>query len=263
MLLPQCAHTQQPRTIITASGDLIRLEDRSYGCGGEVLDAQAHHQAAGGIHIHHETSQGLRIGGSAEYLAGALHSYFGEDAVPGRSPYRMGSLGVRVGRNVPDSFFTFDAGLRLYAAQKHLLYPMPWVWVRLGAPTVLWGEARLGPSQGAFDPVVTGGGIGFIAGPMTVRGGFALTARRFVGQFDGDDRNQLAVYNDAWLDPAGYLHLRFNPSRYFSLGFYTVVGKAMSGQLTLSIAIPHDDPEPLDSPLGAVGQRRWETRQAE
>ena len=211
MWLPQCAHTQQARTIITASGDLIRLEDRSYGCDGEVLDSQIHRQAAGGIHIHHETSQGVRIGGSAEYLAGALHSYFGEEPVSGRSPYRMGSVGFRVGHNAPDRLFTFDAGLRLYAAQGHVLYPMPWAWVRLGAPTVAWGEARLGPSQGAFDPVVTGGGIGFIAGFLTVRGGFALTARRFVEQFDDDSRDEFAIYNDAWLDPAGYLHLRFNP----------------------------------------------------
>jgi hypothetical protein len=37
----------------------------------------------------------------------------------------------------------------------------------------------------------------------------------------------------------------------------------VSGQLTLSFAIPHGEPQPLDSPLGAVDQRDWETRQAE
>ncbi|MEZ4267039.1 MAG: hypothetical protein R3F39_11730 [Myxococcota bacterium] len=266
MLLPQCAHTQQPRTIITASGELIRLHDRSYGCGGEVVDSQVHRQAAGGIAIHHETNQGLRVGGSVDYLRGALHSYSGDDPFVGRSPYGIGSLGFRIGSNVPNRAFTFDAGLRLYLARWRVLYPMPWLWARIGNPQKVWGEVRGGPSQGAFDPVIFGGGVGFIAGMVTVRGGFAFTARRFVDQFESDSINDLAVYadvSDSPADPAGYLHLRFNPSRYFSFGIYTVLGKSPSGQLTLSFAIPHEDSEPLDSPLGAEGQRNWETRQAE
>lgn len=263
MLLPQCAHTQQPRTIITASGELIRLEDRSYGCGGELLDGQVHRQAAGGIEIHHETSQGVRLGGSAEYLAGALHSYFGDEPIRGRSPYGIGSLGFRIGHNAPDHIFTFDAGLRLYIAHRRILLPMPWVWIRLGDPEQVWGEVRVGPGQGAFDPIIFGGGIGFIAGPVTVRGGFALAARRFVGQFEYDSPNAFAVYADSLADPVGYLHLRFNPSRYFSFGIYTVLGRAKSGQLTLSFAIPHESAEPLQSGLDDEDQRKWETRQAE
>ncbi len=263
MLLPQCAHTQQPRTIITASGELIRLEDRSYGCGGELLDGQVHRQAAGGIAVHHETNRGLRVGGSAEYLAGTLQSYFGDYPVRGRSPYGIGSLGFRIGHNAPNRVFTFDAGLRLYLANQRLLFPMPWLWVRLGDPELVWGEGRVGPSQGAFDPVIFGGGLGFIAGVVTVRGGFALAARRFIGQFESDSPSDLAVYADAVVDPVGYVHLRFNPSRHFSFGIYTVLGKSPSGQLTLSVAIPHDDPEPLVSPLGEERQREWELRQAE
>ncbi|MCB9788531.1 MAG: hypothetical protein H6744_17760 [Deltaproteobacteria bacterium] len=264
LLLPHCAHTQRPRTIITGTGDIIRVHDRAYGCGGELIDEQIHRQLAGGLEVHHETAGGFRIGGSAEVLRGALHEYFGDElASPRRSPYTMGSLGFRAGYNAPEHFFTFDAGLRLYMARARMLMPLPWLSARLGDPEQVWLELREGPVHGAFDPVLLGGGIGFIAGVVTVRTGLGLGLRRMVGQLRGDDIDELAVYRDGFGDPMGWLNVRLNPSRYFSVGIYAAIGRAPSGRLTLSFAIPHEDSEADAATPRPPQWDTWATRQAE
>ncbi|MCB9730173.1 MAG: hypothetical protein H6744_12770 [Deltaproteobacteria bacterium] len=237
-LLPYCAHTRAPRTVVTASGELIRVHDRAFTCEGDLVDEQVHQQAGGGVTVERELANGVQFGGSLEAVSGRMLEHRGStQPVPGRTPYVIGSAGAQVGYD--HRWFSVDAGARLYLASGRELSAAPWLWARAGRMDRVWGELGVGPRRGAFDPVFFGFGAGFQAGLLGGSGGFAWIGRRYREQLEPEESSPaFASYRDRALDPAGYLELDLALNERTRLGVRAIVGHQPSGRLTLRFAFP-------------------------
>ncbi|MEZ4265112.1 MAG: hypothetical protein R3F39_01950 [Myxococcota bacterium] len=241
-VLPYCAHTREPRTIVTASGEIIRVHDRNFNCDGGLTETQIQRQLGGGVTVVHEFAKGVQVGGSIEGVRGeALESISTtpeEGIVPDRSPYFIASAGAQVGYT--GRWFSVDGGGRMYMATDSRLSAVPWIHARGGRIGRIWGEMGAGPARGAFDPTFFGAGIGFEHEIFRGSAGFAFGARRMVDQFDRDERGPwLASYaENRALDTTGYLDLRLQATEVVGVGVYAVLGRASSARLTLSFSIP-------------------------
>lgn len=241
-VLPYCAHTREPRTIITASGDVIRVHDRNFDCDGGLTETQVQRQMGGGVAVVHEFAKGVQVGGSVAGVRGealeSLSTAPDAQAVASRSPYFIASAGVQLGYT--GRWFSVDGGGRMYLATDSEVSAAPWLQVRGGRMGRIWGELGAGPARGAFDPTFFGFGVGFERQLFRGSAGFAWSARRMVDQFDAEGRGPwFASYADGHaLDRVGYLDLRLQASELVGVGVYAVLGRASSAQLTLSFAIP-------------------------
>lgn len=257
-LLPYCAHTREPRTVITASGEIIRVHDRNFNCDGGLTETQVQRQMGGGVAVVHEFAQGVEVGGSVAGVRGeALESTSatpGEPTVRGRSPYFIASAGVQLGYT--HRWFSVDGGVRGYLATDSKISAAPWLWARVGRIGRIWGELGGGPAHGAFDPIFVGLGVGFEQQIFRGSAGVAWSARRMVDQFHADDRGPwFGNYAHQALDPVGYLDLRLQASNLVAVGVYAALGRASSAQLTLSFTIPQAADDAGPSARGGEDQR--------
>lgn len=242
-VLPYCAHTREPRTVVTASGEIIRIHDRNFNCDGGLTETQVQRQMGGGVTVVHEFAKGVQVGGGVAGVRGeALESLShppGEPTVASRSPYFIASAGVQLGYT--GKWFSVDGGGRLYLATDSAISAAPWVVARGGRIGRVWGELGAGPGRSAFDPTFFGFGVGFEREVFRGSAGYAWSTRRMVDQFDaGESGPWFASYaHNRALDPVGYLDLRLQASAVVGVGVYAVLGRASSALLTLSFAIPH------------------------
>jgi hypothetical protein len=220
------------RTTISVNGEYAHAGDRDYGCDGELLSDQRHHQGGIKAAVRYEH----RGGGIAQVDGGAV---FGKldtsiDVDPLRNEYAMGVVGALLGWDFQN--FGIDVGASIFwdSCSGEVL-GFPRLNLRLGAIDKIWLETGAGPLDTPFDGRFAYGGLGFKYDWIRFNIGLAGIVRPMVDL--EDNRLDLGTIADDTPDLGAYGQLSFRIGEHTFVNLGGILSENFSFQLGLSVAL--------------------------
>lgn len=135
-----------PRTTLLASGEFRKATDRSFGCGGEVLDRQRQHFAGGSVEVRQRTADGAELRAHAGLEQAQLVSYAGFE--PETTEYLLYNGGGALA--LDGSHIGVLAGGDFWVSSEDALF-VPRLELRAGNIDSVWLEVGTGQLDGSFD----------------------------------------------------------------------------------------------------------------
>jgi hypothetical protein len=217
------------KSSISADAEYGLAGNRSYGCGGEVLSEQRHHQVGGKVTYRYESRHGLIAQADAGALFGSLANHFGFE--PTRRDYFMGSLGGLIGYDLKYVGADLGAGLLFDDRGRALLVPR--FNLRLGSLNHVWFETGVGPADAPFDGRLLYGGVGLRGDNFHLDFGAAFIGRPLANLDCGYDEITLGELTDNGLDGGGYVTLTFMLGHGIGLNLGAIAAENFSARLGL------------------------------
>jgi hypothetical protein len=179
-----CASVDRGRTRATLSfdGEYGFPGDRDYGCDGEVLNTQRHHQIGGKATLRVETREWLIVQVDLGGLYGKLDR--SQNIEVSHREYFIGLVGLKVGRNWKNAGFDFGGGVLFSEDGDTALVPR--LEFRLGRLGQVWFETGIGPVHAPFDGRAGYAGIGTDGGWYRFHAGGALVRRLLLSPESGN-----------------------------------------------------------------------------
>ena len=214
------------RWTLSGSGEYAFAGDRSYGCDGEVLHEERHHQTGGSASIRYEQRYGFN--------AQILGSLFQGDPVGSGETYWMGSLGALVGWDF--QYVGFDLGASFLRPEESSIENsdqnvFPFFKLRAGKLDQIWGELGVGPLVGPYDGRMIYTGVAGKADNWSYQAGFAMLARPLISDEWGD--LTMGTMNDG-PDFGLYGSIQLPIAAGFALNLAGILAESPSARLGLS-----------------------------
>lgn len=204
------------RHALAADAEYALAGDRSYGCEGEVLDEQHHHQAGGKVTYRFEHRKGFNLQADAGVVRARLHDHRG--FAPYKHTYTMGGGGLTLGADW--KYVGFDLGMGLLIDDEMRSMAMPRVEIRAGRMEHAWWESGVGPLGVPFDGRLLYTGFGLAGDWGGLKLGVAAVGRPMVDLAECEDELHLGILADGPGDPGGYAqaHLALGRGIWLRLG---------------------------------------------
>ncbi|HUT99821.1 MAG TPA: hypothetical protein VM425_00110 [Myxococcota bacterium] len=217
------------KSSISAAAEYGMAGNRSYGCGGEVLSEQRHHQIGGKVTYRYEDQHGLIAQADAGALFGSLANHFGFE--PTRRDYFMGSIGGLIGYDL--NYLGVDLGAGVLFDDRGRVLAVPRFNLRLGSLKNAWFETGIGPLDAPFDGRLLYGGIGLRGDIFRLNFGAAFIGRPLVNLDCGYDEITMGELTDNGLDLGGYATLTLMLGHGIGLDLGAIAAENFSGRLGL------------------------------
>ncbi len=223
------------RTRVSVDGEYGYVGNRSYGCEGELLTEQFHHQVGGKAAVRYEHRHGFLAQVDGGLLYGKLASHFGFE--PQARDYWMGTLGALVGYDF--KYFGFDLGFTSYfdghGFESIGLPIWPRATLRAGVLEKLWGEIGVGPFDAPFDGRGMFLGLGLRQRFLDLRFGIAVLARPMMDLDMGDESSfTFGQLTNEGLDVSAYAMFNVQLGLGLGLDIGAYVAETPSFKLGLS-----------------------------
>jgi hypothetical protein len=220
------------RTTVSMDSEYAHAGDKVYGCEGELISDQRHHQVGGKAAVRHENRRGglFQVDGGAVY--GRHDTSVGIE--PLREEYVMGTFGALLGWDF--KYIGIDGGATILWEQcSEQVQAFPRLNLRLGAIDRVWFESGIGPMDAPFDGRFLYGGVGFRSEWIDFNLGLAAIGRPMV---DLEDNHLIfGTLADNGPDLGGYGRLSVHLGRHASFHAGGILSENFSFQLGLSFTL--------------------------